>query len=516
MKENNVISVFMGEPTSIDPCFGSEHDGALVLRFLSDPLIDFTPDTGQAKPAAAQSWILEEEGCVIRLFLRKGVRFHHGREVVADDYIYSWNRLAKPSQNSELAYHLSIIKGFEEIHSGVADHMSGLEAIGPYELLVRLTEPFAEVPALFGHHCTAAVPRELVEQDPEKFRDNVVSTGPYMLAEPWVHNSYVRLKRFDDYYAANEAFIDGGRGYLDEIEFRIYEDLDDAYSDWKEGKLDITKVPPKSLDEAMSFGDCFRSTPCALMQYIGFPNDLPPFDNVLVRQAIALGIDRQNIIDNVFAGTRPLATGVLPPMVGSEFRTNISDILSQETNVDRARELLKQAGVSLPLKVPFYYNEGLGHETWVREVKHQLVNNLNIELELRPLPWGQFLDKLQSGIDGMFRMTWAIDCPSPDNVLFPLFHSNSIGMDNFSSFNNAIFDNTLMEARAMLDIDQRKLKYQEAENIILEQMPILPLWYGIQYHVVAKERFEFTGNRVVDIFGEPVLRHVKAKVTITK
>lgn len=245
-------------------------------------------------------------------------------------------------------------------------------------------------------------------------------------------------------------------------------------------------------------------------------NDLPPFDNVLVRQAIALGIDRQNIIDNVFAGTRPLATGVLPPMVRPEFRTNISDILSQETNVDRARELLKQAGVSLPLKIPFYYNEGLGHETWVREVKHQLVNNLHIELELRPLPWGQFLDKLQNGIDGMFRMTWAIDCPSPDNVLFPLFHSNSIGMDNFSSFNNAIFDNTLMEARAMLDIDQRKLKYQEAENIILEQMPILPLWYGIQYHVVAKERFEFTGNRVVDIFGEPVLRHVKAKATITK
>lgn len=249
MVMDNKISVFIGELTSIDPCFRSEHDGALILRFLSEPLIDFTPDTGQAFPAAAESWKLENKGLVVRLFLRHGVSFHHGREVVAEDYVYSWNRLVHPEQNSELAYHLSKIEGFEDVRSGKTDHMSGLEVVGPYELTVRLTEPFAEVPALFGHHCTAAVPRELVEANPEQFRNHVVSTGPYMLAEPWAH---VRLKRFDGYYGANGAFLDGGSGYVEEIEFRIYEDLNDAYTDWKEGKLHMMSAKFDEVTGAVS------------------------------------------------------------------------------------------------------------------------------------------------------------------------------------------------------------------------------------------------------------------------
>ncbi|TKI60056.1 ABC transporter substrate-binding protein [Lysinibacillus mangiferihumi] len=514
MDKKNAISVFMGEPTSIDPCYGSEHDGALVLRFLSDPLIDFTPDTGEAKPAAAKSWQVEDDGYTIRLFLRENVFFHHGRNVTAEDYIYSWNRLVSPSQNSELSYHLSSIKGFDEVRSGISNQMSGLKAIGTFELLVSMSEPFAEVPALFGHHCIAAVPKELVESNPEKFKDNVISTGPYMLAEPWAHNKYVRLKRFDKYYEGNEAFIDGGKGYLDEIEFRIYEDINDAYSDWKEGKLDITKVPPTCLNEAMSYGDNFRSTQCALMQYIGFPNNIPPFNNKLVRQAIALGTKRKNIIDKVFSGTRPLATSIIPPNIKSNHEEDINNnenILLCEPDVDKALNLLEQAGMKLPLKVPFYYNSGLGHESWINEIKQQLAQ-IKIELDLKPLPWGGFLNKLQNGIDGMFRMTWAIDCPSPDNVLFSLFHSNSIGMDNFSNFSDVKFDATLKEARSILDTEQRMLKYQEAENIIINQLPILPLWYGIQYHMVSLNRFEFLGNRVIDIFGEPVLRHVKMRI----
>ncbi|MCM3185918.1 ABC-type oligopeptide transport system substrate-binding subunit [Priestia megaterium] len=506
--ENNV-SVFIGEPTSIDPCFGSEHDGALILRFLCDPLIDFDPKTGGPRPAAAKSWSIEESGRTIRFFLREGVFFHHGREVVAEDYVYSWNRLASPTQNSELAYHLSKIEGFKEFRDGKKDYLTGIRAVNNYELEIKLLEPFTEVHALFGHHATAPVPKEIVEKDPARFKEMPISNGPYKISEPWNHNKNINMEKFDKYYGENEAFIDGGKSYIDSIEFRIYEELDDAYKDWCNGKLDITKVPPSRISEALKWDENFRKTSCALIKYLGFPTNLPPFDNVNVRKAIAIGLDRQKIIENIFAGTGPIATGILPPAIGEAYQSNPSSILTQPSNIKLAQDMLRKEGIKEVLKVPFYYNAGLGHESWVKEVKEQLRENLDIELELRPLEWGEFLTKLQNGIDGMFRMTWAIDCPSPDNILFPLFHSNSIGSDNFSLYQNKLFDQELSIARATLDHKERIDRYRRAETIVLDDMPIIPLWFGIQYHVVNLDRLKFKGNSVVDIFGEPVLRHAQ-------
>lgn len=505
------ISVFIGEPKSIDPCHGSEHDGALILRFLCDPLVDFTPDTGVPRPAAAESWTLDDDGMGVRFFLRRGVRFHHGREITAEDYVYSLDRAASPAQDSGLAYHLSKIAGFAEVRSGAAGHLAGVRAAGPYELAIRLTEPFSEVPALFGHRVTAPVPRELAEGDPQRFREMPVSNGPYRMKEPWAHDEAVRLIRFDGYYAHNDAFVQGGAGVVDELEFRIYGELERAYQDWREGSLDVTKVPPVRIGEAMAFGERFRRTPCALMQYLGFPTRTAPFDDVRVRHAVALALDRQAIIDSAFFGTRPIATGVLPPAIGPAHRPGASALLSAPPDVERARRLLREAGVPETFTVPFYFNAGLGHEAWVQQVREQLAERLGIELDLRPLAWTEFLAYLKRGVDGMFRMTWAIDYPSPDNFLFPLFHTDAIGSDNFSFFSDERFDALLSRARATVDPEARIAAYQEAERVACEAMPILPLWFGVQYHVVALDRFEFVGPAVVDIFGEPVLRHARPR-----
>jgi ABC-type oligopeptide transport system substrate-binding subunit len=508
----STISVFIGEPKSIDPCHGSEHDGALVLRFLCDPLVDFTPDRGIPRPAAAERWELDDDGRGVRFFLRRGVRFHHGREVTAEDYVYSLNRAVSPAQKSGLAYHLSKIEGFDAVQSGAAQELAGVQAAGPYELAVRLSEPFAEVPTLFGHRVTAPVPRELAETDPGRFREMPVSNGPYRMSGPWEHGRAVRLTRFDGYYAGNEAFLDGGAGAVDVLEFRVYEELEHAYQEWRDGRLDVTKVPPVRIGEAMAFGERFRRTPCALMQYLGFPTRTAPFDDVRVRHAVALALDRQAIIDSAFFGTRPIATGVLPPALGAAHRPAASPLLAGPPDVERARRLLREAGVPETLVVPFYFNAGLGHEAWVQQVREQLSERLGIELDLRPLIWTEFLAHLKRGVDGMFRMTWAIDYPSADNFLFPLFHSDAVGSDNFSFYSDPRFDALLSKARATVDPQARIAAYQEAETLACEAMPILPLWFGVQYHVVALDRFDFAGPSVVDIFGEPVLRHARVRV----
>ena len=283
--------VFIGEPSSIDPCNGFEHDGALLLRFLADPLVDFDPASGAPRAAAAERWQVSADGTQVDFQLRPNVRFHHGREVTAEDYVYSLSRLVRPETGSKLAYHLAMVQGFQDVREGRSDVLSGVIATSPSRLRILLTEPFYEIANVFGHRATAAVPRELAEGDPEEFRAQPVSTGPYRVAEPWRPGVGLVLERSEVYYGANEAFADGGAGHLNRLDFRIYDELEDAYRDWHAGELDVVKVPPARIPDALALGSRFRRTPCALMQYLGFPTTVPPFDNpAVVAQSLWLWI----------------------------------------------------------------------------------------------------------------------------------------------------------------------------------------------------------------------------------
>ena len=493
------IRVFIGEPSSIDPCNGFEHDGALLLRFLADPLVDYDPVTGAPHPAAAESWTVSADGRAIDFRLRPGVLFHHGRKVTAADYVYSLSRAVRPETGSKLAYHLSCVEGYEDVRAGRARVLSGVAALDERTLRVTLVRPFHEVASVFGHRVTAAVPEELAEKDPEIFRTRPVSTGPYRVIEPWVAGRGLTLERFEGYHGSDEAFPDGGAGHVDLLEFCIYDELEEAYADWHEGRLDVVKVPPARIPEALALGERFRRTPCALMQYIGFPTDLAPFDDPDVRRAVALAVDRQAVIDDAFSGTRPLAQRIVPPTLAGDQ----ADLTAVRYDPAAARALLEARGVG-PVTTAFAYNAGLGHDRWVQTVVDQLNENLGWHIEPRPMEWTEFLRWLGSA-DTLFRMTWAIDYPSVDNFLYPLFHSASIGEDNFTRYRSPQVDELIQTARATADPSERRALYQEAESVVCRELPLLPLWFGVQYHLVDLERFEVDGP-VVDMFGEPVLR----------
>ncbi|GAA2229381.1 MULTISPECIES: ABC transporter substrate-binding protein [Kitasatospora] len=504
-EERDSVRVFIGEPSSVDPSNGFEHDGALLLRFLADPLVDYSADTGEARPAAAESWEVSADGTRVDFRLRPGVRFHHGREVTAADYVYSLSRVVRPATGSKLAYHLSCIEGFDAVRSGEADTLSGVTAVDPRLLRVRLNRPFHEVAAVFGHRVTAAVPQELADGDRELFRVHPVSTGPYRIIRPWVPGQGLTMARFDGYYGANEAFPDGGSGYLDRLEFRIYEELEDAYRDWHRGELDVVKVPPARIPDALPFGERFRRTPCALMQYVGFPTEVAPFDNPVVRRAAAMAIDRQGVIDSAFSGTRPLAQRILPPMLRTD---DDADLTGVRYDPEGARALLAEHGIA-PVTTYFTYNAGLGHDGWVESVIDQLNTNLGWRITPRPMVWPEFLAWLKQA-DTVFRMTWAIDYPSADNFLFPLFHSASVGSSNYTRYRSTEADALIDRARGTADPVSRRKLYAEAEARVCADLPLLPLWYGVQYHLVNLDEFEVEGP-VVDLFGEPVLRSFRPR-----
>jgi oligopeptide transport system substrate-binding protein len=498
--QRDSVRVFIGEPSSIDPSNGFEHDGALLLRFLADPLVDYSPDSGEARPAAAVGWEVTADGAQVDFHLRSGVRFHHGRAVVAADYVYSLSRVVRPETGSKLAYHLACVEGYEAVRGGTASTLSGVEAVHDHLLRIRLNRPFHEVAAVFGHRATAAVPAELADGDPDLFRIHPVSTGPYRIVEPWAVGRGLTLERFNGYYGANEAFPNGGAGHVERLEFRIYEELEDAYRDWHRGELDVVKVPPARIQEALALGERFRRTPCALMQYIGFPTRIAPFDNPMVRRAVALAIDRPAIIDSAFSGTRPLAQRILPPMLRDD---DADDLTGIRYDPAAARALLAECGVE-PVVADFVYNAGLGHDGWVSSVIDQINTNLGWRITPRPMVWPEFLAWLKRA-DTLFRMTWAIDYPSADNFLFPLFHSASVGSSNYTRYHSTTVDDLIERARATQDPHRRRRLYVDAEAQVCSDLPLLPLWYGVQYHLVDLSAFEVDGP-VVDLFGEPVLR----------
>lgn len=493
------IRLFSGVPSSLDPAFANEHDGALILRFLADPLVDYTDD-GRAMPAAATGWSLDPDGRRIVFTLRKGVRFHHGRAVVAEDYVYSLRRLADPAVDSPLSYHLSMVEGFDDFRSGRRAGLSGVRAIDGQTLEVRLRDPFHEAHHLFGHRATAAVPRELIESDPEGFAVRPVSTGPFRMARP-AEEDLIQLEPFPGYYGANGAFADGGHGRGDALAFHVYDDVSVAVRHWREGRLDITKVPPPSIPDAQRLGGDFHATPSALIQYLGFPVTTAPFDNPLVRRAVAMCIDRKVIIETAFHGTRQVANRILPPMVDLD---GADDLIAVPYDPAGARALLAAAGVRTDRVLCFRYNAGLGHDGWVQSLLAQINEGLGWAVEARPMEWQDYLLWLHRP-DSMFRMTWAMDYPSPDNFLAPLFHSGGVGQDNATGFQDAEFDRLLGQARGTADARERRHRYRQAEEAACAAVPLFPLWFGVQYHLIARERLEIRG-RPVDLFGEPTLR----------
>ncbi|MFF9025180.1 peptide ABC transporter substrate-binding protein [Streptomyces eurythermus] len=497
----SVLRIGTGRADSLDPATCVDHEGALVLGLLADPLADYEPGTGRLRPAAARSWDVAPDGRSVSFALRPGVAFHHGRAVTAEDYVYALSRVVRPSTGSQIAYHLSVIEGFEDVRAGRAATLAGVRAAGKLRLEVSLTRPFHEIAAVFSHRVTAAVPRELCEGDPDgAFRQWPAGTGPYRVNRAASDGHRLVLDRFTGYHGANEAHPDGGRGRVDRIEFHYVEDEDTAYEAWRTGGLDLVEITGPRAADARRHEESYHLTPCASLTYLGFPVTVAPFDDPVVRRAVAMGIDRRRLCEEAGGGEFPLARGMVPPRLSGDgtVHTPLDGIGFDPA---RARALLAERGIR-PRKVSVVHDADKGHEAWVGLVAGQLRDNLGWEVERRALPRSAYLRWLERP-DALFRATWVSDYPSPDTVLAPLFHSGSVGGGgNYTGYRNARVDALIDSARGLSDPGARRSRYREAEAAVCADLPVLPLWYGVTRHLIAGPVTAGDGV-LIDLFGAP-------------
>lgn len=472
--EGGTFRAFLKEPSTLDPAHAWQ-EGILVAKQIFDGLIDYDPKTMKVVPAMAESWKSNKDATVWTFKLKKGVKFHNGRECKAEDFIYSWSRVANKKTASESAYHMEPIKGFGACQEGKADTLEGLKAVDDYTLEVTLEYPYAEFPAALGHVVFSPVPEEEVKKSGDKFGENPVGTGPFKFVE-WKRNQQLALERNDDYYKK--------KAHLDKIAYKIFADVQPGYLEFQAGNLDDCEIPGGQVKAAKKkYADRVLISPMQGVYSYLMIQEAPPWKGEKeLRQALNYAIDRKAIVNTVWEEARLLATGIAPKGIAG-FQEKAMPYVYDEA---KAKELLKKAGYpggkGLP-EITLAYNTERPEHAKVAQAFQAQCQKVGIKISIKGYEMGALREGVMSGDISFFLMDWVADYPTMDNFVYSLFYSESF--DNYTGYSNKAVDDLLIKARGELDADKRIKLYREAEKKILQDAPLIPIVFDETTRVIG-------------------------------
>lgn len=504
-----LIRVESQEPGSLDPPLASGSEDARIARLLFDGLVGYNSKTAALEPRVATSWESNEDATEWTFHLREGTKFSNGEEVTADSFVRGATRATSPdiyNNPDGLGYHLNGVKGTVERAAGKADNLPGVEAVDSKTLKFSLTSADAEFAVKAGHLPFSPIPSDatIAGQKPS-WAENPIGNGPFKMKGPWQHNQTIELVRNDSYY--------GKETYLDEVRFVIAPDQDTSYVNWQASNLDWTRVPPPKLREAREQNPGnFLVRDMAGINYLAFTLKNPPMDNKLFRQAVSMAVDRKGINDAVFFGLNTSATGIIPQLMpGSRVKGSIGPCKYCSYDPAKAKELFQRSGVKID-KLTMYFNAGAGHDEWMQAAAQQIATNLGFPVEAVAATTqftgsGGYTGWVKSGAPASLdRLAWSMDYPTPDNFLYPLLYSSS--KDNKTNYNNPDYDKLVENARKEKDADARVKLYQQAEDLVLEDIPFVPMWWRTQFRLAKLDKF---GGLAIDPFEDPTLREAYVK-----
>jgi peptide/nickel transport system substrate-binding protein/oligopeptide transport system substrate-binding protein len=453
------------EPASLDPARITDIYSVNVAMNLFDGLVEYDKDLNVV-PAIARHWVISPDRRSYTFYLRSGVKFHNGREVTAEDFAYSLQRILNPETKSPVAPLFFHISGAKAFHEGKSSTVPGLHASDALTLTIELEEPFAPFLSILAMANAKVVPKEAVGAD---FSRRPVGTGPFRV-ESWEPGQKIVLSANTDYFL--------GRPRLNTLSFRIYvnDPWEEIFRDFENGQLEQAVIPRSRYDEIIALDRPAQkyqllSSPGLNLVYVGMNQTVAPFQDVRVRQAITHAVDIDTIVREVTRRGSLPARGILPPgIAGSDpaFRGFPYD-------PERARQLLAAAG----------YAEGRGFppvEVWTvsrdESVQRELMAYQKylaaVGIQLTPHVaenWKDFIQHINEKKVPMFYAAWYADYPDADNFLYVLCHSKSA--TNRMGYRNPQVDGLLEEARREMDELKRAASYREIQNLVMQEAPIV-------------------------------------------
>jgi len=480
------------DPVTLDPALSREARSQEYIVQIFGGLVAFDKDLNII-PDLAESWEVSPDGRTYTFHLRRGARFHDGKEVTADDVKYSWERAADPALGSPTAItYLGDIVGVREKLAGLAREISGVRVLDRYTLQVTIDAPKPYFLAKLAYPVAFVVDRENVARGREWWR-RPNGTGPFKLKE-WRPGEWLILERNPQYHL--------GPPSLERVFYRLWGGI--PVRMYELGELDVAPVSLGSIERATDPAGPFyrelRVFPEFSLSYLGFNLARPPFDDPAVRRAFALSVDRDRVVRVFLKNTAARADGILPP----GFPGHNPGLKPIPYDPEEARRLLSTSkyGDRLPTITVTVAGEGGGAPEYLVAMLLQWRENLGVDFRIREINPEAYFYRLREEKDDIFLLGWIADYPDPQDFLDILFHSES--PENFGEYSNPEVDRLLERARAEGDREKRLALYRRVEETVMEDLPVLPLWFGRSYILVKPYVKGFT----LTPLGFPLLREV--------
>jgi oligopeptide transport system substrate-binding protein len=434
-----------------------------------DPHLNLTPDL-------AQTWDVSEDGTVYTFHLRENARFHDGRTVTARDVVYSWERALRSQTGSDTAStYLGDILGADEMLSGRADHLGGLQIVDDHILQVTLDAPKPYFLLKLTYPTAFVVDKDNVESG-EDWVHSPNGTGPYRLAE-WRSNEYILYEANRDFYLSPPS--------IPYVLFKLYAGVDVRL--YETNEVDVAGVgiydADRFLDPAEPLHDELISGVNLCTGFVVFDVTQPPFDDADVRRAFSMAFDRQRYIEVVLRGQSLPAVGPYPPgLPGFDY-----GLEGLSYDPAQARVLLKRSkyGGAQGLPPIVYTDGGIGSYVSldVAAMAEMWEQNLGVTITVENIEYDHFFDQIYSGNHGqLISGGWCADYPDPENFADVLFHSGS--SQNNGNYSNAELDALLERARVERDVSMRIAMYQQAEQMIVDDAPVLFTTHSLSRELV--------------------------------
>lgn len=464
------------EPQDLDPHIVTGVPEHNIIDALLEGLVSKDPRTLAPAPGVAERWTVSDDGTTYTFFLRPEARWSNGDAVTAEDFVWSWWRALQPALGNQYAYMLFVVKNAEAYHSGEVDSFDdvGVEALDTHTLRVTLTNPTPYFLQLLSHYSTFPLHRDTIEAF-GKAEDratqwtrvgNFVGNGAFVL-DTWKLNKEIVVRK-------NPLYWDSENVQLNAIVFKPIENVSTEERMFRAGQLHLTQTVP--IDKVALYRETkpeqIQIAPYLGTYYYRFNVNQPHLKDKRVRQALNLALDRQAIVESVTkGGEKPAYTFTPPDTMGY---TAVSDL---EFNPDAARKLLAEAGYpngeGFP-KTELLFNTSEGHQKIAVAIQQMWHQYLNIDIELNNQDWKVFLSSVSMGQYSIARAGWIGDYVDP-NTFLDMWVTG--GGNNQTGWSNQRYDDIVLRlAPAANSQEQRYRLLREAESILLDEVPIIPIY----------------------------------------
>lgn len=451
-KESDSFEIIYGttsDAAGLSPIDTNDSVSSNITLQVYETLFIHDPETMEIKPLLAESYETPDDN-TWEIKLKEGIEFHDGTPFNAEAVKYTFDQIKDPERAAPRA---SLLEPIESI-----------EVKDEYTVVLNTKEPYGPLLAALSHTNAAIVSPTADKED--NINKIPIGTGPFKFEE-WVEGDYISLKRHEDYWQEPAE--------LEKVTFKIVPEMSTAISMLETGEIQfIDNLPSDQINRIESLdGIEVQKSEGTRVSYLGFNMEKEPFNDLKFRQAIAHGIDQEAYV-NQLNGLGIVNDSVIGPKV---FGYNESDQdESYEYNPEKAKEIIKENG---------YENEKItllvaNRENYMKmaEIVQPQLNEIGLDAEIESMEWGTFLETARKGNYEMTFLGWANSTADGSELFYPNLHSDNIGASNNSRYNNPEFDQLVEESREGLDQDAREEKLQEANLMIMKDVPWIVMEHG--------------------------------------